>query len=83
VVQDIESKGGYIKAFNSGYLTDLLKEQYLIKVKSLLKDQIKIIGVNAFAQKSETDKALAKKVEGSLMGWFENKTLASFIEKKL
>ncbi|CAN5392861.1 hypothetical protein BH23BAC1_BH23BAC1_44880 [soil metagenome] len=77
LVQDIESKGGFIKAFKSGYIMGLVKNNYDFQLENSVKVNDKIVGVNYFKNQGSV---ITSGFNSNQSGWFEFDRLSAAVE---
>lgn len=79
MVQEIEALGGFVEAFEKGYVKEIVRKSYDEKMDSILKVKEKIIGVNIFKREeviNGLDQATKK-------GWFEFDRASAIIEDQM
>jgi methylmalonyl-CoA mutase len=80
VVQEIETQGGFIAAFKTGYIKNMVKPNFEYSIASFIKEKKKIVGANYFKNQEDID--LVNKVKKTRKGWFEWDRLTETSEGK-
>ncbi|MDQ3393223.1 MAG: methylmalonyl-CoA mutase family protein [Bacteroidota bacterium] len=79
-VQEIESEGGFINAFNNGYIKSIVEPNYRKSVESVLKASKKVVGSNAYI--NQYDKDTIRNLPATNKGWFEYDRLTAALENQ-
>lgn len=79
-VQEIEKHGGFIKAFNNGFIKNMVAPNYKKSIQSVIKAKKKIIGSNYYENKEDIDLIINTKTKRK--GWFEWNRIVEILEQK-